>query len=228
MASTPTYSLADSTTSLMGIDAETISLSEERTALLDRNAARRMSYSSGVATPNTCTPATRGNAINFFANTHCVISRLLHWKRYLCLYKTSQVLYTLASMDTELFFRPVRVYLSQATVPRSQSSNRLGGDVLAGLTVAALLVPQSVSYATSLAGISPIAGLVRSLSVHPRLVIGPILKLHHYFLLGFSLYPRHHIRVSRNIQTAECRARGSDMPHDGPSCRRNIAGSYRR
>lgn len=39
--------------------------------------------------------------------------------------------------------------------------NRIGGDILAGLTVAAMLIPQSVSYATSLAKISPVTGLVR-------------------------------------------------------------------
>ena len=39
--------------------------------------------------------------------------------------------------------------------------SRLSGDVLAGLTVACMLIPQSVSYATSLARLSPLAGLVR-------------------------------------------------------------------
>lgn len=35
-----------------------------------------------------------------------------------------------------------------------------GGDFLAGLTVASMLIPQSVSYATSLAKLSPVTGLV--------------------------------------------------------------------
>ncbi|KAF8150513.1 sulfate anion transporter [Mycena galopus ATCC 62051] len=35
----------------------------------------------------------------------------------------------------------------------------LGGDVLAGITVASMLIPQSVSYATSLAQMSPLTGL---------------------------------------------------------------------
>ncbi|KAF7315049.1 Sulfate anion transporter [Mycena indigotica] len=35
----------------------------------------------------------------------------------------------------------------------------LGGDILAGLTVASMLIPQSVSYATSLAQMSPLTGL---------------------------------------------------------------------
>jgi len=38
---------------------------------------------------------------------------------------------------------------------------RLGGDFLAGITVASMLIPQSVSYATSLAKLNPITGLVR-------------------------------------------------------------------
>jgi MFS superfamily sulfate permease-like transporter len=39
-------------------------------------------------------------------------------------------------------------------------ANRFGGDFAAGLTVAAMLIPQSVSYATSLAKLSPVTGLV--------------------------------------------------------------------
>jgi len=41
-----------------------------------------------------------------------------------------------------------------------------GGDLSAGLTVAALLIPQSVSYATSLAKMSPVTGLF-SASIPP-------------------------------------------------------------
>lgn len=37
---------------------------------------------------------------------------------------------------------------------------RLGGDILAGVTVASMLIPQSVSYASSLAKLSPVTGLV--------------------------------------------------------------------
>lgn len=43
-----------------------------------------------------------------------------------------------------------------------QTERRLGGDILGGLTVASMLIPQSVSYASSLAKLSPVAGLVRS------------------------------------------------------------------
>ena len=38
---------------------------------------------------------------------------------------------------------------------------RLGGDFLAGLTIACILIPQSISYASSLAKLSPVTGLVR-------------------------------------------------------------------
>ncbi|KAF8514018.1 sulfate permease [Hysterangium stoloniferum] len=38
-------------------------------------------------------------------------------------------------------------------------SSRLGGDFLAGVTLACILVPQSISYATSLAKLSPLTGL---------------------------------------------------------------------
>ena len=40
---------------------------------------------------------------------------------------------------------------------------RFGGDFLAGLTVASILIPQSISYASSLAKLSPLAGLVSGL-----------------------------------------------------------------
>jgi MFS superfamily sulfate permease-like transporter len=43
------------------------------------------------------------------------------------------------------------------------SLSRLGVDIVAGLTVASVLVPQSISYATSLARLSPVVGLVRFL-----------------------------------------------------------------
>ncbi|KAF9075580.1 sulfate anion transporter [Rhodocollybia butyracea] len=39
------------------------------------------------------------------------------------------------------------------------STSSLGGDLLAGVTVASMLIPQSVSYASSLAKLSPVTGL---------------------------------------------------------------------
>ncbi|KAH8103503.1 sulfate anion transporter [Cristinia sonorae] len=53
----------------------------------------------------------------------------------------------------------VRYYVpSMAWIP-NYSWSLLGGDVLAGITVASMLIPQSVSYATSLAKLSPVTGL---------------------------------------------------------------------
>lgn len=40
------------------------------------------------------------------------------------------------------------------------SFKRFAGDVLAGITVASMLIPQSVSYASTLAKLSPVTGLV--------------------------------------------------------------------
>ncbi|OBZ69840.1 hypothetical protein A0H81_10083 [Grifola frondosa] len=53
----------------------------------------------------------------------------------------------------------VKYYIpSTAWIPE-YSLSLLGGDVLAGVTVACMLIPQSVSYASSLAKLSPVTGL---------------------------------------------------------------------
>ncbi|EMD33228.1 hypothetical protein CERSUDRAFT_118269 [Gelatoporia subvermispora B] len=53
----------------------------------------------------------------------------------------------------------VKYYVpSTAWIPE-YSFSLLGGDVLAGITVACMLIPQSVSYASSLAKLSPVTGL---------------------------------------------------------------------
>lgn len=44
-------------------------------------------------------------------------------------------------------------------LPSYRPKDQFKGDLLAGLTVACLLIPQSISYATSLAHLSPLAGL---------------------------------------------------------------------
>ncbi|GLB37828.1 putative STAS domain containing protein [Lyophyllum shimeji] len=55
--------------------------------------------------------------------------------------------------------RKIKYYIpSFAWIP-NYSLSLLGGDVLAGITVASMLIPQSVSYATSLAKLSPNTGL---------------------------------------------------------------------
>ncbi|KAF8552950.1 hypothetical protein OG21DRAFT_1415146 [Imleria badia] len=57
------------------------------------------------------------------------------------------------------FARRLRYYVpSTAWIP-DYSFSLLGGDVLAGVSLAAIIIPQSISYGTSLAKIGPTAGL---------------------------------------------------------------------
>ncbi|KAI0302286.1 sulfate transporter family-domain-containing protein [Multifurca ochricompacta] len=61
-----------------------------------------------------------------------------------------------------------------------------GGDLTAGLTVAAMLIPQSVSYATSLAKMSPVTGLCMLLSLIICSIVFRINTPLAYGLLGSS------------------------------------------
>ncbi|KAG1727653.1 sulfate transporter family-domain-containing protein [Suillus paluster] len=73
------------------------------------------------------------------------------------------------------FMKRVRYYVpSTAWIP-DYSASLLGGDLLAGVTLAAMLIPQSVSYGTALAKLSPTTGLFAA-------SIPPIM----YSLLGTS------------------------------------------
>ncbi|THG99691.1 hypothetical protein EW145_g7217 [Phellinidium pouzarii] len=53
----------------------------------------------------------------------------------------------------------IKYYLPFTAWLPNYSVSLLGGDFLAGISVACILVPQSISYATSLARLSPLAGL---------------------------------------------------------------------
>lgn len=53
----------------------------------------------------------------------------------------------------------VKYYVPSMSWIPDYSWSLLGGDILAGLTVASMLIPQSVSYASSLAKLSPVTGL---------------------------------------------------------------------
>ncbi|KAI0087124.1 sulfate anion transporter [Irpex rosettiformis] len=60
--------------------------------------------------------------------------------------------------------RPTRWQKVKYYIPAMQwipeySFSLLGGDIIAGITIASILIPQSVSYATSLAKLSPVTGL---------------------------------------------------------------------
>ncbi|EGO00784.1 hypothetical protein SERLA73DRAFT_167030 [Serpula lacrymans var. lacrymans S7.3] len=63
------------------------------------------------------------------------------------------------SSENPKWAKRVRYYIpSTAWIP-NYSFSLLGGDLLAGITIAAMLIPQSVSYGTALAKLSPSAGL---------------------------------------------------------------------
>ncbi|OAX34672.1 hypothetical protein K503DRAFT_868769 [Rhizopogon vinicolor AM-OR11-026] len=63
------------------------------------------------------------------------------------------------SSRNSMLVKRVRYYVpSTAWIP-NYSASLLGGDVLAGVTLAAMLIPQSVSYGTALAKLSPATGL---------------------------------------------------------------------
>ncbi|KAK7036504.1 hypothetical protein VNI00_011701 [Paramarasmius palmivorus] len=55
--------------------------------------------------------------------------------------------------------RRVKYYIPGIAWIPKYSLSSLGGDVLAGFTVASMLIPQSVSYASSLARLNPVTGL---------------------------------------------------------------------
>ncbi|TFK45036.1 sulfate anion transporter [Crucibulum laeve] len=118
-ASTPfAGSSAASTSSIMGIDAVTRPVQEERTALLDVEAPPEQ-Y-SGASTPKSTGHKPR---------------------------KQSQLK------------KKIKYYIPSLSWIPDYSLSLFGGDFLAGITVACMLIPQSVSYASSLAKLSPVTGL---------------------------------------------------------------------
>ena len=56
---------------------------------------------------------------------------------------------------------PCAYYMRRRRMHWLTQRRRFAGDFLAGITVASMLIPQSVSYASSLAKLSPVTGLVR-------------------------------------------------------------------
>src|SRR6201999_4352433 len=56
---------------------------------------------------------------------------------------------------------------------RGYRRDDLRGDLVAGLTVWAVLVPEALAYAT-IAGVSPVVGLYAALGSSPHLVTGPM------------------------------------------------------
>jgi len=79
------------------------------------------------------------------------------------------------SAQTSTTWAKAQYYIPSLYWIPNYSLSLLGGDITAGLTVACMLIPQSVSYATSLAKLSPVTGLF-SASIPPIM----------YALLGSS------------------------------------------
>lgn len=72
----------------------------------------------------------------------------------------SSLLRTVDRMDTRILVFFVRTVQSSGFHIPANRIHRFAGDFLAGMTVASMLIPQSVSYASSLAKLSPVTGLV--------------------------------------------------------------------
>jgi hypothetical protein len=83
----------------------------------------------------------------------------------------------------QLLCKSNKLYSSR---PHSDESVSLGGDLLAGVTLAAMLIPQSVSYGTALAKLSPATGLVRLLVSFPV----PFPHVHLFYPSSLPLFPR--------------------------------------
>ncbi|KAJ7578335.1 sulfate anion transporter [Mycena floridula] len=62
-------------------------------------------------------------------------------------------------MDRSMVRRRVKYYIPSMNWIPNYSLSFFGGDLIAGITVASMLIPQSVSYASSLAKLSPVTGL---------------------------------------------------------------------
>jgi hypothetical protein len=95
-----------------------------------------------------------------------------------------------------------------------RDANRFGGDLIAGLTVACMLIPQSVSYATSLAKMSPVTGLVSRQLFATVLCLSRRIRVmrsatHLAVLLTvFRINTRDCIRTPWFLKAVECCTRG--------------------
>lgn len=106
-------------------------------------------------------------------------------------------------MDSQLFAFIV-CHISWSTcVVTHRVVRSLGGDLLAGMTVASMLIPQSVSYATSLAKLSPVTGLVRN---HSRFCCNDPLISRDTVL---SIDTRNDVCLARDFKATQCRSRSS-------------------
>lgn len=201
LLSKPVVSSAGSTSSIMGLDDAPQEILE-RTALLDAETGERIGEAYGSVTP----PITSERSIHrlgwYRARQSLLVSRSKITTSPIHIREKSQVLCTLTRMDSKLLVFTV-CSCSLSVIPFFDVLwRRFGGDFLAGVTVASMLIPQSVSYASSLAKLSPVTGLV---SKHTYLCLWPCL----HTCPVFCVDPRHHLRAPRKLKTAERGSRGS-------------------
>jgi len=71
-------------------------------------------------------------------------------------------------MDTKLLCINVRNFVGVSVRDLFMHRGSLFGDIIAGTTVASLIIPQSISYASSLAKLDPTTGLVSTMSLPSR------------------------------------------------------------
>lgn len=83
--------------------------------------------------------------------------------------------------------------------------------MLAGMTLAAILIPQSISYATSLAKLSPVTGLVRCYVTMANADRAPD------FALVRRCNPAARLRRPRLLATTECCTRGRPKSDHRPN-----------
>ena len=79
----------------------------------------------------------------------------------------SSILRSRHRLDTPVLVLSVRT-LRRTRTHWLTRRRRFAGDFLAGITVASMLIPQPVSYASSLAKLSPVTGLVCLKSLRMR------------------------------------------------------------
>ena len=159
LLSKPVLSSAGSTSSIMGLDDASQEILE-RTALLDAETGERIGEAYGSVTP----PITSEHSIHSFrqygARQNLSVFRSKITTPSIHIREKSQVLCALTCMDSKLLVFAVCSCSLSFMRFFDGLWDRFGGDFLAGVTVASMLIPQSVSYASSLAKLSPVTGLV--------------------------------------------------------------------
>jgi Sulfate permease family len=177
MRHTPTHDqdhdqIASSAASLTGIDA--VVLTDERAVLLD---VEREAAQYGSAKPSNnggCSYLLLSEASStcrckrqalFFTDHLLLCFRSFVGQKHLISQSTvaKRAKYYIPSLGwiPDYSFSLYVFHNFRCSCPDRLTVNSFGGDLLAGITVASILVPQSVSYATSLAKLSPVTGLVR-------------------------------------------------------------------